>query len=96
MLVGFFERFIDVKSVSIEYRAHGKERAIRIPDIITADVKAISGQQGGDTTVQGHPLCLAPGQPLVVARSQAVVLKDHWSWDFGGSAGGYSAFKYHN
>ena len=96
VLVGFFERFIDVKSVPIEYRAHGKERAVRIPNIITADVKAISGQQGGDTTVQGHPLCLAPGQPFVVARSKAVVLKDHWSWDFGGSAGGYSAFKYYN
>jgi hypothetical protein len=96
VLVGFFERFIDVKSVPIEYRAHGKERAIRIPDLITADVKAISGQQNGDAIVQGHPLCLAPGEPFVVARSKAVVLRDHWSWNFGGSASGYSAFKYHN
>src|SRR6516162_1675367 len=96
VLVGFFEGFIDVKSVPIEYRAHGKERAIRIADLITADVKAICGQQNGDAIVQGHPLCLAPGEPFVVARSKAVVLRDHWTWDFGGSAGGYSAFKYHN
>lgn len=97
VLVGFFERFVGIKSVTIEYRAQGKERAVRIPGLISADVAAIAGQEGGDATIKGHPLCLAPGEPFVVARSKAVTLTDDdWNWQFGGRAGGYSAFHYHS
>jgi len=97
VLVGFFERFVGIKSVPIEYRAQGKERALRIPGLITADVAAIAGQQDGYATIEGHPLCLAPNEPFVVARSRSVTLTDaDWNWQFGSRAGGYSAFHYHS
>jgi hypothetical protein len=95
VLVGFFERFLGVKSVRIEYEACGKRRALRIPDLVTADIQAIVGQQEEDAVIEGHPLCLAPGEPLVVAQSKGVRLSDyHWNWEFENRAGGYSAFAY--
>lgn len=97
VLVGFFERFLDIKSVPISYAQNGTKRALRIPDLVSADVEAIKGQGGGNAVVEGHPLCLAPGEPFVVARSSEVSLADKgWTWQFGGRAGGYSAFTYHN
>jgi hypothetical protein len=97
VLAGFFERFIGVKSVPIEYLAYDKERAVRIPGLVAADVKAIAGQENGNAIVAGHPLCLAPGEPLVVAKSKAVTLSDYeWRWQFSDRTGGYSAFTYHS
>ncbi|HET7446357.1 MAG TPA: DUF1326 domain-containing protein [Methyloceanibacter sp.] len=96
-MVGFFERFLGVKSAPITYEASGSKRALRIPGLVTADIEAISGQEGRDTTVTGNPLCLAPGEPFVVAKSKSVELTDYdWHWRFGESAGGYSAFTYHS
>jgi hypothetical protein len=96
VLAGFFERFLGVKSAPITYEAKGRKRVVRIPSFVAADIEAIAGQEGHETIVTGHPLCLAPGEPFVVAKSQSVELTDYdWSWRFGGSAGGYSAFTYH-
>ena len=96
VLVGFFERFLGVKSAPIRYEARGRKRSLHIPGFVTADIEAIAGQEGRETIVAGHPLCLAPGEPLVVAKSKSVELTDYdWRWRFGRSAGGYSSFTYH-
>lgn len=94
-LAGFFEKFIGVKSAPIRYELDGKKRAVEIPGILKASIHAIPGQAGGDAVVTGHPLGLAPGQPLVVAQSDRVTLTDYdWKWKFSGRAGGYSPFLY--
>jgi hypothetical protein len=97
VLVAFFERFLGIKSAPIEYEAEDNQRSVHIPKLVEADIKAIPGQSQGHATVVGHPLCLAPGEPLVVAKSGELTLADYdWNWSFGGRAGGYSAFSYQN
>ena len=94
-LAGFFERFIGVKTAPIRYDRDGKKRAVEIPGVLRASIHAIAGQEGGDAIITGHPLGLAPGQPLIVAQSDEVTLTDYeWNWKFSGRSGGYSPFKY--
>lgn len=94
-LVSFFEKFSGVKYVPIDYRFAGKSRAVRIPGILEAKIHAIKGQHNGDAVVSGHPLGLAPGNPLIVAKSDEVRLTDYeLNWSFSGRAGGYSPFQY--
>jgi hypothetical protein len=94
-LVGFFEKFIGVKSAPIHYQLDGKKRAVEIPGVLRASVHAIVGQEGGDAVISGHPLGLAPGIPLVVAQADEVTLTDYeWNWKFTGRTGGYSPFRY--
>ena len=94
-LAGFFERFLGVKAAPIHYVLDGKRRSVDIPGVLRAKIHAIDGQVGGDAVVTGHPLGLAPGNPLVVAQSDDVALTDYdWNWKFSGRAGGYSPFQY--
>jgi hypothetical protein len=94
-LAGFFERFIGVKSAPIHYVLDGKKRAVEIPGVMSASIHAIAGQEGGDAVIAGHPLGLAPGNPLIVAQSDSVTLTDYeWNWKFSGRSGGYSPFQY--
>lgn len=94
-LAGFFERFLGVKKAPILISEVGKQRSVSIPGILRARIEAIRGQKGGDTTVSGQPLGLAPGEPMVAAKSELVQLRDFdWNWDFAGRAGGYSPFTY--
>jgi hypothetical protein len=94
-LASFFERFIGVKSAPIHYQLDGKKRAVEIPGVLRATVHAIAGQEGGDAVITGHPLGLAPGNPLIVAQSDEVTLTDYdWNWKFSGRSGGYSPFQY--
>ena len=87
-LVGFFDGFLGVKAAPILYHTSGKERSVNIPGILKAKVHAIEGQAGGDTVVSGHPLGLAPGNPLIVAQSDDVTLTDYeWNWKFAGRSG---------
>ncbi|WP_029917349.1 DUF1326 domain-containing protein [Pelobacter seleniigenes] len=96
MLASHVGDFLGVKSVAIEYQGSGKKRSLNISGIAAAEIEAISGQGGGETTVAGHPLCIAPGFPLVVARSSQVHYDDHQlHWEMSRKNGFYSPFAYH-
>jgi hypothetical protein len=43
VLVGFFDRFLGVKSAPISYEAESDERSLHIPEHVTAEIKAIAG-----------------------------------------------------
>ena len=95
MLASHVGDFLGVKSVAIEYQGSGKKRSLNISGIATAEIEAISGQGGGETTIAGHPLCIAPGFPLVVARSSQVNYDDHqMHWEMSRKNGFYSPFAY--
>jgi hypothetical protein len=94
-LAAFIGDVLGVASVGIDYRARGKKRSLSIPGIVSAEIEAIPGQGGGDVTISGHPLCVAPGEPAVVAKSGRLDYSDHaMTWAISDRNGFYSAFAY--
>jgi hypothetical protein len=86
---------LGVTSLPMDYQAEGKERSLRIDGVAEAQISAIEGQGGGDVTVEGHPLCIAPGFPAVTAKSSKLSYSDHGQqWEISGKTGFYSPFAY--
>jgi hypothetical protein len=94
-LASFVEDVLGVASVRIDYRAEGKRRSVVIPNIVDAEIEAIEGQGGGEVRVSGHPLCIVPGEPAVVAKSKRLDYTDHhMTWSISDGNGFYSPFAY--
>jgi hypothetical protein len=95
VLGSFVGDVLGVASVKIDYQAQGKKRSLSISDIVSAEIEAIEGQGGGEVTISGHPLCVAPGEPAVVAKSKRLDYTDHgMTWAISDSNGFYSPFAY--
>ena len=65
-----------VKSVPITYRAEGRKRSVAIGDVADVEIEAIAGADGGEVAIGNHPLCVAPGYPVVIARSKKARFDD--------------------
>ena len=88
-------KILGVASVPIKYSAEGKRRSLTIPKIADVSIEALEGQGGAEITVSNHPLCIAPGNPAVTARSKTLSYKDHgMSWELSGKSGFFSPFQY--
>ena len=82
-------------SAPIEYTANGKHRGLRIQKVAQVDIEALEGQAGAPITISNHPLCIAPGEPAVAARSEKLSYNDHgMSWEVSRKNGFYSPFQY--
>jgi hypothetical protein len=94
-LASFVGDVLGVASVRIDYQAAGRKRSLSIPATVSAEIEAIEGQGGGDVTISGHPLCVAPGEPAVVAKSKRLDYTDHqMTWSISDRNGFYSPFAY--
>lgn len=88
-------RILGVASVPIRYTASGRQRSLSIPRIAEASIEAIEGQGGAEIRIENHPLCIAPGEPAVAARSSKLDYTDHgMSWHVSARNGFYSPFRY--
>lgn len=95
MLASFIGEILGVKSVPMQYRGDGKNRSLEIPGIIDAEIKALEGQNGNPVTIDNHILCIAPGEPVTVARSNHFRLADYgYDWKLSGRNGFLSDFTY--
>jgi hypothetical protein len=94
-LSAFIGEVAGVRKVPIDYRAEGRKRGIRVGDVGVADIEAIDGEGGGDTLITNPPLNLAPGEPLVVARSEHYRYADYgMSVEVSNKNGFYAPFMY--
>jgi hypothetical protein len=95
-LSGFIGEVAGVRSVPIEYRADGRQRSVRFGSVASAEIEAITGGDGSsETLVHNPPLNLAPGEPLVVARSKQYRYADHgMSVEVSNKNGFYAPFSY--
>lgn len=86
---------LGVESAAIEYDAAEKQRGIRVGNVGEARIEAVAGQQGSEVTVSNHPLAVAPGYPIVVARSSMLTYQDHgYEWEISEKNGFFSPFTY--
>ena len=94
-LSAFIGEVAGVRSVPIDYRADGRKRSIRVGDVGVAEIEAIKGAAGEDTLLTNPPLNLAPGAPLVVARSSHYRYADYgMSIEVSNKNGFYAPFSY--
>jgi len=95
MIVSQVGEMLGIKSLAIDYHAEGKRRRMRLANIAEAEIEALAGQGGADITISNHPLCVAPGHPAVVAKSQRLRYHDHGlQWELSEKNGYYSPFTY--
>ncbi len=95
VLASFIDQVLGVSSVPIEYQAEGKRRSLRIPNVAEAEIEAMAGQGGAEITINNFPLCVAPGQTAVVAKSKRLSYDDHeLQLEVSGKNGYYSPFSY--
>lgn len=86
---------LGVASVPMTYAGTGKQRSLTIPSIVDVSIEALEGQGGEEITITNHPLCIAPGNPVVTARSSRMSYQDHdMSWELSGKNGFFSPFQY--
>lgn len=95
MLVSHVGEVLGVSSAAIDYETTGKQHSLRIAEVGEAEIQAISGQAGADVMINNHPLCISPGYPAVVAKSNKLTYQDHgMEWEISGKNGFYSPFAY--
>lgn len=95
VLASFIGEIVGAKSVPMHYRLDGKRASLTIPGVTEAEIEALEGQGGEPITVEGHPLCIAPGKPATVARSKNFRFNDFgMDWTLSGRNGFISDFAY--
>lgn len=94
-LAGHIGSIAGVRSVPIRFTAEGGRHTLEIPGIADVAMQAVTGQGDGPVTIQGHPLCIAPGFPATVSRSSKLSYSDHgMAWSLTDKTGVFSPFAY--
>lgn len=95
MLASFIGEILGAKSVPMTYRGSGKSRSLEVPGIIDAEIEVLEGHNGNPINIDNHPVCIAPGEPVTVARSKHFRLSDYgYDWKLSGRNGFMSNFAY--
>lgn len=95
VLASFIGEIVGAKNVPMRYNNDGKHGSLTIPGIVEAEIEALEGQGGEPVTVDNHPLCIAPGKPVKVARSKHFRFNDYGlDWKLSGRNGFISDFAY--
>ena len=86
---------VGVKNVPIDFSVKNGKYSLKIPEIADVEINQFTGQGDGPVTVAGHPLCIAPGFPATVAKSEKMTYTDHGkSWELSDKTGIFSPFAY--
>jgi hypothetical protein len=98
-LASHVEKILGVRKIPIGFAISGKNFQLKIGEvsevIAEVEIDSIAGQNGGDVTLQGHPLAIAPGQVGTLARSKKLEYHDHgFHWSLSGRNGISAPFEY--
>jgi hypothetical protein len=86
---------LGVTSARIDFDQRGKRVRLEIGDVAEAEIEQCEGQGSGPITVGGHPLAIAPGYPVTVAKSRKLSYSDHgMSWSEADRTAFFSPFAY--
>jgi hypothetical protein len=86
---------VGVKDAAITFRKQGKGYVVQIPSAVDTELEPLVGPDGGDVVVSNHPFAVAPGFPVVVARSKRSRITDHgFDWKLDGRQCMHSPFEY--
>lgn len=94
-LASFVGEVLGVEAVPIAWRDQGKRFTLAVGDVGGADLEQIEGQGGEAVLISGHPLAIAPGYAVTVARSREMSYRGHGlNWRDSGKNAFFSPFAY--
>ena len=97
LLAGFIGEVLGVEHLPIHFETADGQRGFKIGEIAETTALAIEGQGGSEVTISNHPLAVAPGQTLVVAKSKSLRHEAYGlNFEFSGRSSFYSPFAYAN
>jgi hypothetical protein len=73
----FIGEVMGIKPAQITYRSEGRKRSLSIAGVAEMEIEGLAGQDGGEVTLNNHPLTPVPGFPTVVAKSKTFRYADH-------------------
>ncbi|PHQ26141.1 hypothetical protein CLH62_00590 [Marinobacter guineae] len=86
---------LGVEPMPIDFVIEQGRRHLRIGESAGAEIFAIEGQGGEEVVIRKHPLAVAPGQDLIVAKSRALRHQSHGiNMDVSERTAYYSPFSY--
>jgi len=95
VLASFIGELLGVENVPIRYDAAERKVKVRVGETAETAVEAIEGQGGAMVTIHNHPLAVAPGQTLVVAKSTSLKHNAYGlNLELSGRTAYYSPFAY--
>jgi hypothetical protein len=95
MLASLIGEVLGVESLPIRFDIESGRRHLRLGADAGTEVNAIEGQAGNDVTIHNHPLAVAPGETLVVAKSASLRHQAHGiDLDLSERTAYYSPFAY--
>jgi hypothetical protein len=96
-LAAHIGQVLGVTSVPIDFEDDGKHASLKVGDVADVDIETVTGAGGAEVTISGHPLCIAPGYPAVLAKSKSLRYEDHgYKWILSDRNGFHSPFAYQN
>jgi len=96
-LASFIGKMLGVKKVPVNFTQKGKEFTVQVPNIVDLTTEPLRGAGGADVQISGHPLCIAPGFPVTVSRSNTLKYTDHgMTWNLTRKNAFFSPFAYHD
>ena len=84
-----------VHSANITINMDPKRKELKVEGVGSIAMNALEGADGGDVTVNNHPLAVAPGFPIIVHKSEKLEYNDHGQqWEQSGTVGLAADFAY--
>lgn len=92
-------KILGVTRTPIDFQASGKTFQLKVGKaaevVAEVEIESMAGQNGGDVTLQGHPLAISPGQVATLARSKKLEYHDHgFHWSLSHRNGISAPFEY--
>lgn len=95
LLASFISEVVAVESLPIHFEVEQGRRHLKLGESAETEITALEGQNGAEVTIHNHPLAVAPGETLVVAKSQSLVHRSHGiNLDLSERSAFYSPFAY--
>lgn len=95
LLATFIGEVLAVEHLPIQFEVEKGHRHLKLGQSANTEITALEGQNGAEVTIHHHPLAVAPGESLVVAKSQSLLHRAYGiNIDLSERSAFYSPFAY--
>lgn len=95
LLATFIGEVLAVEHLPIQFEVEKGRRHLKLGQSANTEITALEGQNGAEVTIHHHPFAVAPGESLVVAKSQSLLHRAYGiNFDLSERSASYSTFAY--